>query len=143
MSAANPAMSRMSKANLLAAAEEARDSKHGFQLVKHEHVDNIENIKEKMKELQKRYPKEVETFQTQYATKLVLHKQQKVIEHMKHEGEVTKLDATPLLNAVDKALGDLYKPGFREMLSKEAGGARHMAGSASSASLERGRAASG
>jgi hypothetical protein len=95
-------------ARMTTGVAQRRRSLHGLALVAQEHEDNEIVMKEALKEVQLRKPDAVAHFQTHYATCMVLHKQEKLIHHMLHEGELIDLDAGPLSAQVDVRLKELY-----------------------------------
>ena len=114
----------------VAAVEQNRRSRaslHGLKMVAYEHEDNIASIRDAMAHVQNGHPAAVREFKTQYATKLVLHKQEKCVKHMLHEGELIDLDAKPLLHTIDHNLGDLYKPHLSDLIRNDVSRVKHNA----------------
>jgi len=72
--------------------------------VKEEHTDNIAKIKQALIDLRAKAPKSVKAFQTRFVATQLLRNQRKLVEHMKHEGELLDLDSAPLIDEIDAAL---------------------------------------
>ena len=95
-----------------------RSSLHGLALVASEHVDNVEVMADAMRGVAVRKPDAVRHLQTNHAKRLVLNRQEKLIKHMQHEGELLDLDALPLLEQIDHQLALLYTEPLKESLRK-------------------------
>jgi len=95
----------------LEAIDEVRHATHGkaiFDMVAREHEDNRESMVRGMTVIQKRLPGLIFEFKRHYCASLVLHHQHNTVEHMHHEGNLTDLDSTPMLQKIDQHLKNLY-----------------------------------
>ena len=76
--------------------------------VKDELKDNIEDMEALMKELREKYPKEIRRCQAVIVKTKLLYKQQEIVDHLLHEGELLDLDACQLQAQIDDELQHLY-----------------------------------
>lgn len=95
----------------LQALDQVKHATHGkgiFEIIAHEHEDNKRSMMRAMGLIQLRLPGMIYEFKKQYCASQLLHHQQHLIEHMKHDGELVDLDANPLLEAIKNNLKNLY-----------------------------------
>ena len=95
------------------AAEQAKGF-FALKLVQREHDDNVEDMEKLFRKVEDSCitPKakgELALWKSQHALTMMLLHQRKHIEHMKHEGVLTDLDAGPLLEECNKRLGALQR----------------------------------
>lgn len=93
-----------------------------FAMVAYEHQDNRDEMIKVMEQIQQRLPGLIRDFKTGYVTSLVLHRQQAIIDHLMHEGQLIDLDVGPMKRAAAEHLKHLYlKPlvdGFKNLWRK-------------------------
>jgi hypothetical protein len=83
----------------LDAFSEVKHLTHGkgvFEMIAHEHEDNTALMIRGMSLIQRRMPGLIYEFKKQYCASQLLHHQQHLVEHMRHEGELLDLDANPI-----------------------------------------------
>jgi NhaP-type Na+/H+ or K+/H+ antiporter len=112
------------RASLRGVAMKRRSSVHGLELVAKEHVDNEEKIRQAMRDVQSRAPHAVAHFQTNWAKRLVLNHQERLISHMLHEGELLDLDALPLRQQIEHQLALLYTESLKDAMQDTVNEAR-------------------
>ena len=85
-------------------------------LVKREHRNNINEMTMALQQVRAKFTTDVKAFEKQYVTTRILLKQQRVIDHMQHEGELVDLDATVLRAEIDSELSTMTLEPLREHL---------------------------
>jgi len=76
--------------------------------IKFEHEDNKEDVENMLQELHDTSDRaDLEQFEREFVRSRVLLKQQAMIDHMEHEGELLDLDADPLRAEIDDQLGEV------------------------------------
>ena len=91
---------------------------NALMLVAHEHADNIQQTTNTLAQLADEHAELVEGFQRTYVHERLLRKQQKMIDHMKHCGELLDLDANALSAEIDSelALSNTVSYKMRDMM---------------------------
>ena len=95
------------------------DGGDAMRRVNEEHTDNIENIHEALKVLRAKAPNAIAAFSRKYAATELLRQQKAMVEHMKHEGELFDLDASPLTGEIDDEIS-LHLLGKAKTLASKA-----------------------
>jgi len=79
-----------------------------YNRVKREHQDNVDQMILTLQTIEAQYPHIVREFKDSHAAGLVLHHQRDMVEQMQHHGELNDLDATTMLDLINRRLKQLY-----------------------------------